>query len=111
MGYLSVLLVRHDTLHETKEDTNLGRKIHDAVVGFNRRDKSRRVSSGVDVVAVNIHASDLEMVVVEGNTAYHVEDILSSNGSLPSWSKAESHLIDLVERLGYKVTQPRNEKK
>lgn len=110
MGYLSVLLVRHDFLHETKEDANLGRKIHDAVVGFNRRDKSHRVSSGVEVVAGNIHASDLEMVVIEGNTAYHLEDILFSNGSLPSWSNAGSHLIALVERLGYNVTRPRDKK-
>ncbi|MDP1707442.1 MAG: hypothetical protein Q8L30_02720 [bacterium] len=107
MGYLSALLVRHDALHETRDDTELGNKIYDAVVRFNRRDDSRRVSSGIEMVAGNIHASDIGVVVIEGNTAYHVEEILHANGSLPDWSKAEAHLVDLVKRLGYKVIRPK----
>ena len=73
MGFLSVLLVRHDVLHETRDDAELGRKIYDAVAGFNRRDDSHHVSSGVELVAGNIHASNIGVVVIEGNTAYHVE--------------------------------------
>lgn len=110
MGYLSVLLVRHDVLHETREDAELGKKICDAVVGFDRHDKLHRVSSGVEMVAGNIHASDFATIVVEGNTAYHVEEAMFSGGSLPDWSRAEGRLVEIVKRLGYKVVRPRNKK-
>ncbi len=111
MGFLSVALVRHDALHRTKEDVELGKKLHDAVVGFDRRHASHNVSDGVELVAANIHASNFGTVVVEGNTAYHIEEALASGGSLPEWSKAEGHLVELVKRLGYKVVRPRNKKK
>lgn len=112
MGYLSVLLVRHDVLPEIQKDTALGSKVYNTVVGFDRHGRSHHVSTGVEVVAGNIHASDLGTVVVEGNTAYHVEKAMSSSGgSLPGWSKAEVHLVNLVRLLGYKVVRPRNKKK
>lgn len=111
MGELSVLLVHHDNLHEIEREAKLGKKVNDAIVSYSRRDRSHPVSSGVDIIHGNIHASELAVIVVEGNTAFHVGESLWEKEGLPDWSKAETHLVDLVRRLGYKVTRPRKKKK
>jgi hypothetical protein len=98
-------------LGETREDTKLGRKVYDAVVGFNRSDDSHHVSSGVELVAGNIHASNIGIVVIEGNTAYHVEEAMRDGDALPDWSEAEAHMVDIVKRLGYKIVRSRNKQK
>jgi hypothetical protein len=104
MGHSSILLAYHDHLNQTRKEKDLGSKIHDAIVGSNNH-----ISSGVKVVARNISSGSIATVIVEGNTAYHLEKSLH-NGGIPEWSDAEEHLVDILRQLGYKVTKPKKPK-
>lgn len=105
MGLLSVLLVRHDCLHEVREDKNLGTAIYNKLCGT-PPDTNKRISSAVEVIATSIHSSDVRLVVVEGNTAHAPR----YGVRIPEWSDAEHVLVRAVEDLGYTVSKKRKKK-
>lgn len=102
MGLLSVLLVRHDCLHEVREDKNLGAAIYNKLCGTSLDDR-KCISSGVEVITTGIHSSDVRLVIVEGNTAHAPR----YGVRIPEWSDAEDVLVQAVKDLGYTVTKKR----
>ena len=109
MGMLSVVLVKHDHLHQIGEDRELGEKVKDAILKFGHS-RQAFVANGVELIASSINASDCCTIVVEQNTAHKVEDSIYREGTLPDWSNAESRLVEIVRQLGYKVVKPRKRK-
>jgi hypothetical protein len=105
MGLLSILLVRHDCLHEVREDKNLGVAIYNKLNGMSLDDREY-ISSGVEVVASDIHSSDVRLIIVEGNTAHAPR----YGVKIPDWSDAEHVLVRAVEDLNYIVTKKRKKK-
>ena len=105
MGLLSVLLVRHDCLHEVREDKELGTAIYNKLCGTSP-DEREYISSGVEVIVSCIHSSDVRLVIVEGNTAHAPR----YGVRLPAWSGAEDVLVEAVKALGYTVTKKRKKK-
>jgi hypothetical protein len=105
MGLLSVLLVRHDCLHEVREDKNLGVAIYNKLCGTSLDDREY-ISGGVEAIATDIHSSDVRLIIVEGNTAHAPR----YGARIPKWSSAEDTLVEAVKALGYTVTKKKKTK-
>jgi hypothetical protein len=94
MGYNACIVVLLDRLDEIERDPQFGRKLADAVRGFDQSGKHPRgrpsLPGQTQVVSVD-HSSALQVVVVEGNTGRR----LASAGDL----RADAGLVAEIERL------------
>jgi len=88
MGMVSALLVRHDYLHDLRDDKELGRKIYEAVLSHQRtRDGmvtvyvGDRHGSGIEVIGTCGHSDDPLIFVLEGNGGWQ------ANKQKPKWSR------------------------
>lgn len=104
MGMVAVAVVRQDNLRRI-EDKKFGVAFGEAIHHRRLSDEAEQVSGyPVDVVLTNLDSDEIGIVVVEGNTGYHLEGhLFGEKEKLPDWSKIEPHLVKVMERLGYKV--------
>jgi hypothetical protein len=71
MGMISMILVRHDALHQIEKSEDLGRQIVRAICSPRRNTKNVEVLGGSMLVVGNYFSSDSKQIVVaEGNTAW-----------------------------------------
>lgn len=87
MGNLTVILVRHDSLHDIEKDSDFGHKIalainekmhtHDGKVSIS----SGSCSNAAEVIGSYFHTHDTRFVVFEGGTGW-----VANGHKKPEWS-------------------------
>jgi|GEM_PF-4000199 len=104
MGMVAVAVIRQDNLKGI-EDAKFGTILSRAIHGRHLGDEIKTVFGyPVDVVLADLDSDEIGIVVVEGNSGYHLEEYLfGDKEKLPQGSQVEPELVKIMQRLGYQV--------